>query len=333
MTGAAIPYPGGIFVGIFFVPAPHLLHSSQVFSLLFTMFFTPGVTVSAMTYLSYTPPYDWQWMIAFLGARALTGIEQKEGEFYQRTLVVKSGEETFSGWLRLRPVTDKHCVELQLSPSLQAVAGQVEQQVRRLLDLDADPALIAAGLGRLADNAVGLRLPGSINRFELTVRAILGQLVSVKMAATLATRLTQKWGEPIATPFEGLTHLFPTPARIAELCVDDLRGIGVQAKRAACLIGVAQAVETGALPLDSMADVQQGVKALLAMPGIGSWTASYIAMRAWSAPDVFLGGDYLIKQRFPGMTPAKIARYAEIWQPWRTYATLHLWFNDDFAPE
>jgi len=289
--------------------------------------------VSAMTYLSYTPPYDWQWMIAFLGARALTGIEQKEGEFYQRTLVVKSGEETFSGWLRLRPVTDKHCVELQLSPSLQAVAGQVEQQVRRLLDLDADPALIAAGLGRLADNAVGLRLPGSINRFELTVRAILGQLVSVKMAATLATRLTQKWGEPIATPFEGLTHLFPTPARIAELCVDDLRGIGVQAKRAACLIGVAQAVETGALPLDSMADVQQGVKALLAMPGIGSWTASYIAMRAWSAPDVFLGGDYLIKQRFPGMTPAKIARYAEIWQPWRTYATLHLWFNDDFAPE
>lgn len=289
--------------------------------------------MSAMTYLSYTPPYDWQWMIAFLGARALTGIEQKEGEFYQRTLVVKSGEETFSGWLRLRPVTDKHCVELQLSPSLQAVAGQVEQQVRRLLDLDADPALIAAGLGRLADNAVGLRLPGSINRFELTVRAILGQLVSVKMAATLATRLTQKWGEPIATPFEGLTHLFPTPARIAELCVDDLRGIGVQAKRAACLIGVAQAVETGALPLDSMADVQQGVKALLAMPGIGSWTASYIAMRAWSAPDVFLGGDYLIKQRFPGMTPAKIARYAEIWQPWRTYATLHLWFNDDFAPE
>lgn len=289
--------------------------------------------MSAMTYLSYTPPYDWQWMMAFLGARALTGIEQKEGDFYQRTLVVKSGEETFSGWLRLRPVAGKHCVELQLSPSLQAVAGQVEQQVRRLLDLDADPALIAAGLGRLAENAVGLRLPGCINRFELTVRAILGQLVSVKMAATLATRLTQKWGEPVATPFDGLTHLFPTPARIAGLSVDDLRGIGVQAKRAACLIGVAQAVETGALPLDSMTDVQQGVEALLAMPGIGNWTASYVAMRAWSAPDVFLGGDYLIKQRFPGMTPAKIARYAQIWQPWRTYATLHLWFNDGFVPE
>lgn len=287
----------------------------------------------AMTYLSYTPPYDWQWMMAFLGARALSGIEQKEGEFYQRTLVVTSGTDSFSGWLRLRPIAVENRVELQLSPSLAVVAGQVEQQVRRLLDLDADPWLIAAGLGGLAENAAGLRLPGCINRFELTVRAILGQLVSVKMAATLATRLTQKWGEPILTPFGGLTHLFPTPACIAGLSVEDLRGIGVQAKRAACLIGVAQAVEAGQLPLDSMTDVQQGITALLAMQGIGSWTASYVAMRAWSAPDVFLGGDYLIKQRFPGMTPAKIARYAQIWQPWRTYATLHLWSNAQFVPE
>ncbi|MGC6387687.1 DNA-3-methyladenine glycosylase 2 [Ewingella sp. S1.OA.A_B6] len=289
--------------------------------------------MSAKTYLSYAPPYDWQWMMAFLGARTLAGIEQKEGEFYQRTLVVVSGDETFSGWLRLRPIAERNCVELQLSPSLQTVTSQVEQQVRRLLDLDADPLLIAAGLGKLAENAVGLRLPGCINRFELIVRAILGQLVSVKMAATLATRLTQKWGQPITTPFDGLTHLFPTAACIAELCVDDLRGIGIQAKRAACLIGVAQAVEQATLPLDAITDLQQGVKTLLAMPGIGNWTASYVAMRAWSAPDVFLSGDYLIKQRFPGMTQANIARYAEVWQPWRTYATLHLWFNDSFQPE
>ncbi len=107
----------------------------------------------------------------------------------------------------------------------------------------------------------------------------------------------------------------------------------MQAKRAACLIGLAQAVEEGRLPLDEMTDARDGIKMLLAMPGIGSWTASYVAMRAWSAPDVFLGGDYLIKQRFPGMTPGKIARYAEIWQPWRTYATLHLWFNNDWQPD
>src|SRR5471030_287951 len=283
--------------------------------------------------LTYSPPYDWSWMMAFLGARALAGVEQKDGEFYQRTLVVQSADGPLAGWLRLRPMEETHRVELEVSPSLLPVVAQVEAQVRRLLDLDADPHLIAAGLAPLAQNAVGLRLPGCINRFELTVRAILGQLVSVKMAATLATRLTQNWGQPIDTPFAGLTHLFPSPARIAALQVEDLRGIGVQAKRAACLIGVAQAVETGGLPLDQMRDVEQGMKQLLAMPGIGGWTASYIAMRAWSAPDVFLGSDYLIKQRFPSMTPGKIAQYARRWQPWRTYATLHLWSNDGFVPE
>ncbi|QLK60307.1 DNA-3-methyladenine glycosylase 2 [Enterobacteriaceae bacterium Kacie_13] len=285
------------------------------------------------TLLTYHPPYDWQWMTTFLGARALQGVEQQDGEFYQRTLAVKHNGERLTGWFRLRPLPAKNSVELQVSSSLEPVADNVAKQVRRLLDLDAQPEQIAAGLGALAKNAIGLRLPGCVNRFELVVRAILGQLVSVKMAATLATRLTQRWGEPVNTPFAALTHLFPSPATVGQLTVDDLRGIGVQAKRAACLIGLAQAVEEGRLPLDEMTDAQEGIKMLLAMPGIGSWTASYVAMRAWSAPDVFLGGDYLIKQRFPGMTPGKIARYAETWQPWRTYATLHLWFNNDWQPD
>lgn len=283
--------------------------------------------------LTYQPPYDWQWMTAFLGARALQGIEQQDGDYYQRTLAVIHNGVRLTGWLRLRPLADINSVELEISPSLEPVTDSVAKQVRRLLDLDAQPLLIAEGLGPLAENAVGLRLPGCINRFELTVRAILGQLVSVKMAATLATRLTEKWGEAVSTPFAALTHLFPSPAAMAKLTVDDLRGIGVQAKRAACLINIAQAVEEGRLPLDDITDVQEGVRLLLGMPGIGSWTASYVAMRAWSAPDVFLGGDYLIKQRFPGMTPGKIARYAEVWKPWRTYATLHLWFNNDWQPD
>lgn len=281
--------------------------------------------------LTYQPPYDWQWMTAFLGARALQGIEQQDGDYYQRTLAVIHNGVRLTGWLR--HLADINSVELEISPSLEPVTDSVAKQVRRLLDLDAQPLLIAEGLGPLAENAVGLRLPGCINRFELTVRAILGQLVSVKMAATLATRLTEKWGEAVSTPFAALTHLFPSPAAMAKLTVDDLRGIGVQAKRAACLINIAQAVEEGRLPLDDITDVQEGVRLLLGMPGIGSWTASYVAMRAWSAPDVFLGGDYLIKQRFPGMTPGKIARYAEVWKPWRTYATLHLWFNNDWQPD
>jgi len=285
------------------------------------------------TLLIYQPPYDWHWMTAYLGARALQGVEQLDGEFYQRTLAVKHNGEQLTGWFRLRPVPAQNSVELEVSPSLKPVAEHVAQQVRRLLDLDAQPEVIAAGLGALAEKSVGLRLPGCVNRFELTVRAILGQLVSVKMAALLATRLTEKWGEPVSTPFSALTRLFPSPHSVGQLTVEDLRGIGVQAKRAACLIGLAQAVEEGRLPLDDITDAQRGMALLLAMPGIGSWTATYVAMRAWSAPDVFLGGDYLIKQRFPGMTPGKIARYAEIWQPWRTYATLHLWFNNDWQPD
>ncbi|AEX53163.1 Ada family regulatory protein [Rahnella aquatilis CIP 78.65 = ATCC 33071] len=284
-------------------------------------------------FLTYQPPYDWQWMTAFLGARALQGVEQQDGEYYQRTLAVMHNGERLTGWLRLRPLPERNGVELEVSSSLSPVAENVAAQVRRLLDLDAQPQVIADGLGALAENAPGLRLPGCADRFELVVRAILGQLVSVKMAATLATRLTEKWGEPVRTPFAVLTHLFPSPAAIGQLTVDDLRSIGVQAKRAACLINIAQAVEEGRLPLNDINDVQNGIKQLLAMPGIGNWTASYVAMRAWSAPDIFLGGDYLIKQRFPGMTPGKITRYAEVWKPWRTYATLHLWFNNDWQPD
>lgn len=141
--------------------------------------------------LTYQPPYDWQWMTAFLGARALQGIEQQDVDYYQRTLAVIHNGVRLTGWLRLRPLADINSVELEISPSLEPVTDSVAKQVRRLLDLDAQPLLIAEGLGRLAENAVGLRLPDCVNRFELTVRAILGQLVSVKMAATLATRLTE----------------------------------------------------------------------------------------------------------------------------------------------
>ncbi|RTF36498.1 adenosine deaminase, partial [Serratia marcescens] len=118
-----------------------------------------------------------------------------------------------------------------------------------------------------------------------------------------------------------------------QLQPEALRPLGVQLKRAAALIEIARALGEGRLQLDNVLDIDQGIRALTALPGIGSWTASYIAMRAWSWPDVFLAGDYLIKQRFPGMTPRQIERYAERWRPWRSYATLHLWHNDGWAPE
>ncbi|MCC3733762.1 DNA-3-methyladenine glycosylase 2 [Rouxiella badensis] len=288
--------------------------------------------------LPYNPPYDWGWMTAFLGARALAGIEQfedqgPEGFSYKRTLAIKEEDLSVSGWLSWRPRESLHAVELEVSPSLVPHIETVKRRVRNLLDLDADPQAIAQALGPLAEEAAGLRLPGCIDSFELAVHAILGQLVSVKMAATFCTRLARLCGETVDTPYEALTHLFPTPARVAALEVDALRALGVQAKRAACLINLAKSIENGELPLYGITDARQGMKQLLAMPGIGGWTASYIAMRAWGERDLFLHSDYLIKQRFPNMTPGTINRYAEIWKPWRSYATLLIWNSPNWKPE
>ena len=295
-------------------------------------------------FLPYTAPYDWTWMTSFLGARALAGIEHFEHHengavTYRRTLSLsvenenENENEIVTGWLTWQPLPEQNVVALALSPSLDIHRDAVIKRVRNLLDLDADPQQIAETLGPLVGESAGLRLPGAIDSFELTVRAILGQLVSVKMAATFCARLAERWGEPIYTPFAELTRLFPTPARIATLNVDELRAIGVQAKRAACLINVARAVRDGELPLYSIQDTGEGIKQLIAMPGIGAWTANYIAMRAWGERDIFLHSDYLIKQRFPNMTPATINRYAKIWKPWRSYATLLIWNNANWKPK
>lgn len=282
--------------------------------------------------LPYNPPYDWAWMSGFLQARALAGIESFEKGVYRRTLAINAQGVTTTGWLSWHRLENQAAIELAVSASLAPHLDSVIERVRQLLDLDANPQHIAATLGLLGDDAAGMRMPGCIDSFELLVRAILGQLVSVKMAATFCARLAELCGETVTTPFSGLTRLFPSPGRIAGLEVAQLRAIGIQAKRAACLIGVAQAVESGALSVDDIDDTRRGIGQLVAMPGIGAWTAHYVAMRAWGERDIFLPSDYLIKQRFPNMTPGAINRYAEIWKPWRSYATLLIWNNPNWKP-
>ncbi|KEY60315.1 DNA-3-methyladenine glycosylase 2 [Serratia sp. DD3] len=279
-------------------------------------------------HLGYRPPYDWQRMLDFLQARAVSGVESVVGRHYLRSITIRQGGADYSGWVSVSPETSRHRVRVEIAPSLSRVTTEVLQRIRQLFDLDASPDSIVDVLGELAMDKPGMRLPGCVNSFEQATRAILGQLVSVKMAATFASRMAKQWGEPLPQPYGEITHLFPDAIRIAQLQPEELRPLGVQLKRAAALIGVARAVSEGRLQLDNVLDIEQGIKALTALPGIGSWTASYIAMRAWSWPDVFLAGDYLIKQRFPGMTPRQIERYAERWRPWRSYATLHLWHND-----
>lgn len=283
-------------------------------------------------HLGYRPPYDWPRMFGFLQARAVIGVESVIGQQYWRSIAVNQGGIEYQGWICVQPEESRNRVRVEISSSLSRVTTEVLRRIRQLFDLDAAPDRIVDALGDLAADAPGLRLPGCVNSFEQAARAVLGQLVSVKMAATFASRMTERWGVALEQPYGNVTHLFPDAACVAQLQPEELRLSGIQLKRAAALIAVARAVIEGRLQLDNVLDIEQGILELTTLPGIGSWTANYIAMRAWSWPDVFLSGDYLIKQRFPGMAPRQIERYAERWRPWRSYATLHLWHNERWAP-
>lgn len=280
-----------------------------------------------MITLSYQPPYDWAWMFAFLGDRAVAGVENVTSERYRRTLAIEGRH----GWLTLTPRPERHQLELEISEGLQPVAENVIERVRRLLDLDADPNVIHQTLGELAEGRPGLRLPGCMDVFEQGVRAILGQLVSVAQAARLTGKVVAAYGAPLDE--HGEWRLFPTAAQLALADPQVLKAQGMPLKRAEALIHLARECEAGRFPLAPPADVEQGMKALMQMPGIGRWTANYFALRGWQAPDVFLADDYAIKQRFAGMTPAQIRRYALRWQPLRSYALLHIWFSYGWRPE
>ncbi|HHS9630842.1 TPA: DNA-3-methyladenine glycosylase 2, partial [Raoultella ornithinolytica] len=172
--------------------------------------------------------------------------------------------------------------------------------------------------------------PGSLDAFEQGVRAVLGQLVSVAMAAKLTAKVAAAYGETLAEAPE--YRLFPEPQSLARADPLALKAQGMSLRRAEALIHLAQAVIDGQLPLAAPDDIEAGMKQLQTLPGIGRWTASYFALRGWQAKDIFLPDDYLIKQRFSGMTPARIARYASRWQPWRSYALLHIWYSEGWAP-
>ncbi|MFU0871024.1 DNA-3-methyladenine glycosylase 2 [Kluyvera sichuanensis] len=276
--------------------------------------------------LPWLPPYDWQWMFGFLQARAVSGIERFDGGSYTRSW--RCGEH--HGLITITPDTAHNRLCVTLSTGLLPVADRALAGVEKLLDLRCCPQQIQHALGDLAAARPGLRLPGALEPFEQGIRAILGQLVSVKMAAKLTGSVVALYGEPLAEE-EGF-FLFPTAARLAAGDPLALKALGMPLKRAEALIYFAQATVNGELPQALPEDVPQALKTLQQFPGIGRWTANYFALRAWQAKDIFLPDDYLIKQRFPGMTPAQIRVYAERWQPWRSYALLHIWHTDDWSP-
>ncbi|EPK6603778.1 DNA-3-methyladenine glycosylase II [Klebsiella pneumoniae] len=279
-----------------------------------------------MVLLPWTPPYDWAWMVGFLQARAVAGVERFHDGGYSRSF----GVEGHRGLIHLAPDEEAQGLRVTLSPGLQPVAEICYARIGQLFDLACDPRQVARALGSLAEARPGLRLPGALDAFEQAVRAVLGQLVSVAMAARLTAKVAAGWGEPLAEAPGSV--LFPTPEALSRADPQALKALGMPLRRAEALIHLARAALSGELPLTAPADIDAGLRQLQTLPGIGRWTANYFALRGWQAKDIFLPDDYLIKQRFPGMTPAAIARYARRWQPMRSYALLHIWYTDDWAP-
>ena len=287
-----------------------------------------GITVR----LGYRPPYDVAAMLAFMETRRIHTIESIAAcarEYSaRRTFGIELAGKKHAGWLQMRFDEARHQLVLTVSDSLHGVLPLVIRRVRAAFDLDADPQAINTVLHDDFPTGDGLRVPGALDGFELAVRAVLGQQITVAAARTLAQRLVDKFGEPIATPWPGLTRLFPSPSVLAEASGDALGQLGIVRQRQAAIVGLAKAV-TGGLPLHGGADVQDTIVALNALPGIGDWTTQYIAMRALRWPDAFPAGDVAL-HKILGVqgqkSPARLAEaVSQAWKPWRSYAVIRTW--------
>jgi AraC family transcriptional regulator of adaptative response / DNA-3-methyladenine glycosylase II len=274
-----------------------------------------GVTLR----LDVRAPYDWDRLLAFLRQRAIPGVESVSDGVYRR--VVHLGGKT--GTIEVR-FTGR--LALTVSPELLPVLMPLVARVRRMFDLDARPDQIRAVLGRdkllgkLIAARPGLRVPGAIDPFEAAVRALLGQQVSVAAATTLAGRFAAQLGEPFGTGFR-----FPTAAEVAAVGVDRIAKLGLPGARAKALHALASGVASGAIKLDGARELEVFVGELVELPGIGPWTAHYLAMRALHVPDAFPAADLGV-QKVLGMAGAKAAEArAEAWRPFRAYAVMHLW--------
>ncbi|PVG82606.1 AraC family transcriptional regulator [Nocardioides gansuensis] len=280
--------------------------------------------------LAVRTPYAGRAMLDFLALRAVPGVEQVDGDTYSRTLALPHGHGTVR--LRLPDVAtpgETAFAHAEFSLGDLRDTGAAVERVRRLIDADCDPVAVGdafAGdpvLGPLARRRPGLRVPGHVDGNEVAVRAILGQQVSVTGARTTAARMVAEHGEQVATAVDGLTHLFPTAAAIAEL---DPEHLPMPRARGRALVGLCHVLAEGDIRLDRGDDRDATRSALLARPGIGPWTADYVAMRALGHPDVFLPTDIGTRDALRRLGVDTDPReLAETWRPWRSYAQVHLW--------
>ena len=302
--------------------------------------------------LAYRPPLDWPGMLRYLAGRATKGVEAvqfgADSATYLRTATLTAGERTVSGWLAVREPNAAEAAKkgntnvllVTVSASLAPVLMPVMHRLRQLFDLDANPTRIALHLKHDAlllpalAASPGLRVPGAWDRFELALRAVLGQQVSVAGATTLSGRLAARFGVPIATPYAALERSAPKAATLARADLADIAAIGLPNKRAATIRELARFAANDGLNFAPGTQLDDAVAALDALPGIGPWTAQYIAMRALRFADAFPAGDLGLRKALKELestdhlpTEAALLRRAEAWRPWRAYAAAYLWHS------
>jgi AraC family transcriptional regulator, regulatory protein of adaptative response / DNA-3-methyladenine glycosylase II len=290
---------------------------------------TPSRSDTSTLQLVYRPPYDWKGVLEFLAFRALKGVEWVTDTHYARTVHIG----TAKGWIRVAEAKQPNTLTLEFSHSLTSVLPTLLTRVRSLFDLNARIDVISRHLSkderlaRVIKLTPGIRVPGAFNGFELGLRAILGQQVTVKAATTLGCRFAEAFGEPITTPYDELNRLTPSPMRVANATVDDIAKLGIVSMRSKSIIALAQAQLSGQVALDGgiLYKPEDAIQRLTELPGIGPWTAHYVAMRALSWPDAFPKEDIAIRNALGGVSSKQAEELSQSWRPWRSYAVMHLW--------
>lgn len=289
-----------------------------------------------MILLPFIPPYDWAAMSGFLASRAIPGVERVDPAGRYHRIILVDGTP---GLITISPGAG--ALQLAIEGPASAHHPAIAARVARIFDLGADPALIAARLrgdpvlGPLVAARPGLRVPGAWDGFELAIRAILGQQISVVAATRLAGKLVARFGTPLAaTGIAGLTHAFPSPDTIAAA---DLTVLGMPTSRARALSALAAAALADPELFALGRPLEAAIARLKSVKGIGDWTAHYIAMRALRQPDAFPTADIglmraLADQQGIRPTPAELLSRAEAWRPWRAYAALQLWMSETPSP-
>ncbi len=285
--------------------------------------------------LAYRPPFDWPRILHYLSGRAIRSVEAVLDDHPQGAYLRSVRIGQVEGWLRVTHLPDRRQLELEAAPSLSPVLMPLLARVRSQFDLDANPSQIEEHLRQDAllapriDALPGLRVPGAFDAFELAVRAVLGQQVSVAGATTLSGRLVQRFGKPVVTPYASVSYHFPLAEDLAALESADIAAIGLPQTRAQTIGNLAQFAAQGGLHMPPGLPLDEAVARLKTVRGIGDWTAHYIALRALRFPDAFPAGDLGLQKAAAGdgarLTEKQLAARAVAWSPWRGYAALALW--------